>query len=279
MKEPPASDCEVMVPAGADNMPESSAANTTCCLRCSIHSEGESVVRVSNPGDQLKRCPGETGEVRSSIRTTAATGTVTGDPGAQWPAGDGLQIDLSYGEGVYLQPCSLPGCDRYNAHAIHWDSDDGGIYANNISNRRPNGIEPHYLPSRTASDGVRDGPAPAYPLARPSGRTSERVLLFHRRRLRPAQPMLQALRGVERLKLYAQAEKVRGSWTISRLIRPPPSTRASRRSLPANGLEGSNLSTRWCIARSLMLRSSKVVNKRGPPMSAWLQWTTPHPGS
>jgi hypothetical protein len=110
MKEPPANDFEVMVPAGADNLPESSAANTTCCLCCSIHSEGESVARVSNPGDQLKRCPGETGEVRSSIRTTAATGTVTGDPGAQWPAGDGLQReDLSYGEGAYLQPVFFAG--------------------------------------------------------------------------------------------------------------------------------------------------------------------------
>jgi hypothetical protein len=27
-----------------------------------------------------------------------------------------------------------------------------------------------------------------------------------------------------------------------------------------------------------MLRSSKMVNKRAPPMSAWLRWTTPHPG-
>src|SRR4051812_21042082 len=28
----------------------------------------------------------------------------------------------------------------------------------------------------------------------------------------------------------------------------------------------------------LVLRSSKVVNERAPPMSAGLRWTTPHPG-
>src|SRR5918999_2077991 len=43
-------------------------------------------------------------------------------------------------------------------------------------------------PSEPSAKGTSDGPAPAYPLAPPPRRSSERALLPHRRRLRAAQP-------------------------------------------------------------------------------------------
>src|ERR687894_1326384 len=42
-------------------------------------------------------------------------------------------------------------------------------------------------PSEPPAKGTSDGPTAAYPLAPPPGRGSERALLPHRRRLRPAQ--------------------------------------------------------------------------------------------
>src|SRR5215210_4886891 len=42
--------------------------------------------------------------------------------------------------------------------------------------------------SEPSAKGTSDGPAPAYPLARPPGRGSDYALLPHRRRLHAAQP-------------------------------------------------------------------------------------------
>src|SRR5215204_3912400 len=58
------------------------------------------------------------------------------------------------------------------------------------------GLTVQRWPSDPSTKGTSDGPPPAYPLARPPGRGSERALLPYRRRLCPAQsPRRSTLRG------------------------------------------------------------------------------------
>jgi parallel beta helix pectate lyase-like protein len=139
---PPADGCDVTVPAGADNVPETPAANTTYCLRGGVHTEGDRLWRVTNPGVQIRSYPGETAEMRGSIRTfETGTGFTLGQPGTAWPnTQGGVRVDASYG--VQREPgyneCPL-GCDRHSTQGLHLDADGLTVEGNSISNRRPNG--------------------------------------------------------------------------------------------------------------------------------------------
>jgi hypothetical protein len=110
------------------------------CLHEGVYYDPDKQFHFTN-AVMLKSYPGELAELRGSIRTKEeAAGFVLGDKGAEWPEGDGLRIDLSYGilDEPNYNKCPL-GCDTYRTDPIHWDSDGGGIYANNISNRDPSG--------------------------------------------------------------------------------------------------------------------------------------------
>jgi hypothetical protein len=139
---PPASDCDVTVPAGADRVPEVPTANTTYCLRGGVHTESDKEWRVTKPGVQIRSYPGETAEMRGSFRTTeAAKGFTLGQPGTAWPnARGGVRVDASYGVQKEPNYAKCPfGCDRYNTRGLHLDGDDLTVEGNDISNRRPNG--------------------------------------------------------------------------------------------------------------------------------------------
>ena len=134
--------CDVTVPAGADNLPESPAGNTTYCLRGGVHTESDKEWRVSKPGVQIKSYPGETAEMRGSIRTfDTGTGFTLGQPGTAWPnTQGGVRVDASYG--VQKEPnygtCPF-GCDRYSTRGLHMDADGFVLAGNEVRNRRPNG--------------------------------------------------------------------------------------------------------------------------------------------
>jgi hypothetical protein len=99
------------------------------------------VFRFRTSNVTVKSYPGEQARLHGSIRTiNSISNFVLGDKGAEWPAGDGLRIDASYGLRERLTPNKCPRCtDSVATQGIHWDSDFGGIYANSISNRAANG--------------------------------------------------------------------------------------------------------------------------------------------
>jgi hypothetical protein len=99
------------------------------------------VFRFRTSNVTVKSYPGELAQLRGSIRTiNSIWNFVLGDKGAEWPAGDGLRIDASYGLRKQSTPNKCLRCtDRVHTQGIHWDSDFGGIYANSISNRAANG--------------------------------------------------------------------------------------------------------------------------------------------
>ena len=139
---PPANDCDISV-TNAQNLEtvvNNAIAGSVVCLHSGIYSTADDEFRFTR-AVTLKSYPDELAEIRASIRVSeGAVGFVLGDEGAEWPEGDGLRIDLSYGAQKVFSPQKCPfGCDTYNTVPIHWDADGGGIYANNISNRHPSG--------------------------------------------------------------------------------------------------------------------------------------------
>jgi hypothetical protein len=56
-------------------------------------------------------------------------------------------------------------------------------------------------PSEPSAKGTSDGPSPAYPLAPPPGRGSDRALLPHRRCLRPSQPSRRSTLRIHKARL------------------------------------------------------------------------------
>jgi hypothetical protein len=142
IQDPPASGCDVTITNATDvqNTGNGAPTGSVVCLRDGVYTDPDQEFRFTN-AVTLKSYPGELAELRGSIHPMeGAAGFVLGDKGAEWPEGDGLRIDLSYGVQKVFSPDKCPlGCDTYNTEPIHWDSDGGGIYANDISNRDPSG--------------------------------------------------------------------------------------------------------------------------------------------
>ena len=142
IQDDPSNNCDTTITNARDveSTVNGISTGSVVCLRDGTYTDPDKQFRFTN-AVTLKSYPGELAELRGSVRPTEnAAGFVLGDKGAEWPGGDGLRIDLSYGVQKVFSPAKCPlGCDRYNTEPIHWDSDGGGIYANNISNRDPSG--------------------------------------------------------------------------------------------------------------------------------------------
>ena len=139
---PPVNDCDISV-TNAQNLEtvvNNANAGSVVCLHSGIYSTANDEFRFTR-AVTLKSYPDELAEIRASIRVIeGVVGFVLGDEGTEWPEGDGLRIDLSYGAQKVFSPGKCPfGCDTYNTVPIHWDADGGGIFANDISNRHPSG--------------------------------------------------------------------------------------------------------------------------------------------
>jgi hypothetical protein len=144
VQAPPSSpgDCTITIGSTSDVKTTVNNAPTgaVVCLHEGVYYDPDKQFRFTNAAT-LKSYPGELAELRGSIRTKeTAAGFVLGDKVTEWPEGDGLRIDFSYGVQKVFSPNMCPlACDTYNTVPIHWDSDGGGIYANDLSNRDPSG--------------------------------------------------------------------------------------------------------------------------------------------
>ena len=137
-----APDCDATLQPGTDTVPETPSANTVYCLRAGNYYEGDKTFRITNPNVTFRSYPGETAEIRGTIRPTpTGDGFTLGKPGTVWPNLDGgVVVDGSYGNQNQpgYQKCPF-GCDTWATQGIFVESDNVTIVGNEIKNRRPNG--------------------------------------------------------------------------------------------------------------------------------------------
>jgi parallel beta-helix repeat protein len=123
----------IVVNPGVDTVPEAAPEGSTVLLRGGVYTASDDLFRFRTPGVTVKSYPGELAVLYGSVRTVeSARGFVLGDPALR----DGLRIDASYG---VIRTGGWTDSDDVGTQGIHWDSDGGGIYGNDISNRAPNG--------------------------------------------------------------------------------------------------------------------------------------------